>query len=126
MATTKDRIEELARAHVAAEPLPTLPPVTAPAAPATPRSFPWRETGRWLVGRISGRWAFGAAMAWIVLVNLAIAVTPPPNGQILQDPWLLDAINWASFGLMLAALVGFAVRLRGAMLASLGAAFSAF
>jgi hypothetical protein len=130
MATTKDRLEELPgvgtgarrvldRAALDGSPAPPTMPAEPASAPAPPR-----PSWRWLLGSISGGWALGAAVAWIVLLNVGIRVMPTrsPEELAAATPLWASILDWASLALLVVALAGFAMRRRFGLAASLGSA----
>jgi hypothetical protein len=129
MATTKDHQEQLINADrelrdhdaVALERLwmagAQMPPAAAGNTPAVavPRSSPWG----WLLGPISGRWAAIAAVAWVVLLGIGIAVEPPPANPNAVDPWFLNALGTILLAAVVGAFAGFWLRRRWSLAASL-------
>jgi hypothetical protein len=123
MATTKDRLEELARERAADDTLRDLE--AAWSAPAVrPRPARTVRTLRTLAEPISGAWAFGSAIAWILLLQIGYGVMPPASPEALAQPvpFVISALDWTSLGLLVVALAGFAARRRWSMAASLGSA----
>ena len=129
MATTKDHQEQLINAErelrdhdvVALERLwvagAQTPPAAAGNTPAVPvpRSLPWG----WLLGPISERWAVIAAVAWVVLLGIGIAVEPPPANPNAVDPWFVDAFGMMFVTAVVGAFAGFWLRRRWSLAASL-------
>ena len=129
MATTKDRQEQLVNAGrelrnhdvVALERLWVAGGQTPPAAGGdTPAVAVLHASplGR-LLGPISGRWAAIAAVAWVVLLGIGIAVEPPPTNPNAVDPWFVDAVGIMFLTALVGAFAGFWLRRRWSLAASL-------
>jgi hypothetical protein len=129
MATTRDRQEQLIDAErelhdhdvaalerlwvVGGQPPPAAagnePPVAVPRPPLRER----------LLEPISGRWAAIAAVAWVVLLGIGIAVEPPPTNPNAVDPWFVDALGIILLTAVVGAFAGFWLRRRWSLAASL-------
>jgi hypothetical protein len=75
-----------------------------------------------LLEPITGRRAAIAAVAWVVLVWIGIAVEPPPSDPNAVEPWFVDALGTILLAAVVAAFTGFWLRRRWSMAASLLAA----
>jgi hypothetical protein len=129
MATTKDRQEQLINAErelrdhdvVALDNVwvagAEVPPAAAGDTPAVAVPH-WSPLGR-LLGPISGRWAAIAAVAWVVLLGIGIAVEPPPTNPNAVDPWFVDALGIIFLTAVVGAFAGFWLRRRWSLAASL-------
>jgi peptidoglycan/LPS O-acetylase OafA/YrhL len=132
MATTKDRLEELTRARrelddreiVAfqrarvASP-PESPPAVASDGPTG--AVPRKPLGVRLLEPITGRWPAIGSVAWLVLLAIGIAVEPPPTNPNAVDPWFVSALGTMLLLAMGGTLVGFWLRRRWGLAASLSA-----
>jgi hypothetical protein len=129
MATTKDRLDELTRherelddhdvgaledGRVAdAEVLP----VAAGNGPAVAvLRMSLRER---LLEPITGRWAAFGAVAWVVLLGIGMAVEPQPTNPNVVDPWFLNVLGAVLVATVVGAFVGFWLRQRWSLAASL-------
>jgi hypothetical protein len=91
-------------------------------APATAGQVPdlaRRLLGDRLLEPITGRRAAIAAIAWVVLVWIGIAVEPPPSDPNAVEPWLVTALGTILLAAVVAAFTGFWLRRRWSMAASL-------
>ena len=129
MATTKDRLEQLA--NVEREPqihdvvaLADIwgadaeePPTAAGHGPAV--TIPRSSLRSRLLEPITGRWAAIGAIAWVLLVGIGIAVEPPPTNPDAVDPWFLNALGTILLAAVVGAFAGFWLRRRWRLAASL-------
>ena len=129
MATTRDRQEQLINAEwelrdhdaEALERRWVAGGRTTPAAPGDTPAAPIPHSSRLerLLGPISGRWAAIAAVAWVVLLGIGIAVEPPPANPNAVDPWFVDALGMVFLTAVVGAFAGFWLRRRWSLAASL-------
>src|SRR5215467_1848297 len=77
------------------------------------------ETRTWLQERIDGRLAIGVGIAWLVLLQVAMALEPATNNP---EPWYGVVLEVVATGLIAATAVGLAMQRRAGLVASLGAA----
>jgi peptidoglycan/LPS O-acetylase OafA/YrhL len=130
MATTKDRLEELSQARQelddreivafqeawAASPVESRP---AAASDAPTDAVPRKPLGVRLLEPITGRWAAIGSVAWLVLLAVGIAVEPPPTNPNAVDPWFVSALGTILLLALGSTLVGFWLRRRWGLAASL-------
>ena len=134
MATTKERLDQLARHLPEPNDHPARIPegvgIAAPRAEARPAAAIHRPAtaavrtpiGVRLAEPISTRWALIAAVAWVVLLAVGIAVEPPPTNPNVVDPWFVSALASLLMGALLTTLAGLGMRRRWSLAASLVAA----
>jgi len=130
MAATKDRLDELTRARrelddreiVAfqgagvASPAASRPVATSDGpAVAVPRT----PLGVRLLEPITVRWPAIGSIAWVVLLAIGIAVEPPPTNPNAVDPWFVSALGTLLLLALGSTLVGFWLRRRWGLAASL-------
>jgi hypothetical protein len=130
MAATKDRLEELTRARrelddreiVAfqgawvASPAESRPAV---ASDGPTDAVPRKPLGVRLLEPITGRWPAIGSVAWLVLLAIGIAVEPPPTNPNAVDPWFVSALGTLLLLALASTLVGFWLRRRWGLAASL-------
>jgi hypothetical protein len=130
MATTKDRLGELTRPNgelhdreaVAFEDGWVATGVQAPpmaarkllGAAVVRRPFAVR-----LLEPITGGWAAIGAVTWVALLAIGIAVEPTPDNPSAVDPWFISALGSLLLVALLSTLVGFWLRRRWGLAASL-------
>jgi uncharacterized membrane protein len=129
MATTKDRLEELAKHErelddhdaVALENVRVTGAELLPAAAGNGPAVAVLRTSlrEHLLEPITGRWAAIGAVAWVVLLGIGIAVEPPPTNPNAVDPWFLDALGTIFLATVAGAFAGFRLRRRWSLAASL-------
>jgi hypothetical protein len=130
MATTKDRLEELAGpegqpyGHQATVPpdgwtVPGASPTAAGGGPVVRMAR--KPFGVSLLELISGRWAAIGVVAWVVLLGIGIAVEPPPDNPNAVDPWLVSALGTVLLVALVATFAGLWARRRLGLAASLSA-----
>jgi hypothetical protein len=134
MATTKERLDLLTR-HPA-EPndhrarMPEGVEVAAPRGEARPAAAIHRPATAAvrtpievrLLEPISTRWTLIAAVAWVVLLTVGIAVEPPPTNPDAVDPWFVSALGTLLLGALLTTVAGLWMRRRWSLAVSLVAA----
>jgi hypothetical protein len=134
MATTKDRLDLLSR-HLPAPNdhrarMPEGVGVAAPRGEDRPAAAIHRPAtaavrtpmGVRLAEPITTRWALIAAVAWVVLLTVGIAVEPPPTNPNAVDPWFVNALATLLLGALLTTMAGLGMRRRWSLAASLVAA----
>jgi hypothetical protein len=77
------------------------------------------ETRAWLQERIDGRLAVAVALAWLVLLNVAMALEPATNQP---EPWFGVLIQLMGTALIATMIVGLVMQRRFGLVASVGAA----
>jgi peptidoglycan/LPS O-acetylase OafA/YrhL len=110
MATTRERLHELAPEAPPRPPAATDPPV-APVA----RTPLWRR----LQEPISPRQALTAAVAWAAGLTIGMAVEPPATNPEAVDPWFVSALATILLLALVTTLAGLWQRRRWSMAASL-------
>jgi hypothetical protein len=130
MATTKDRLGELTtpkgtlhdREAVTVEDGWAVTKAQAPptAAGDKPVVAGARNAfGTRLLEPIAGAWAAIGAVAWVALLGIGIAVEPPPDNPGAVDPWIVSALGSLLLVALFSTLVGFWLRRRWGLAASL-------
>jgi hypothetical protein len=134
MATTKERLDLLTRHlpeandHRARMPEGVEVPAAREAArPATAIHRPATAAVRTAIGvrlaePISTPWAMIAAVAWVVLLAVGIAVEPPPTNPGAVDPWFVSVLSSLLLGALLTTVAGLGMRRRWGLAVSLVAA----
>ena len=130
MAATKDRLDELTRARRELDDREIVafqgagvasPAASRPAAasdgPAV--AVPRTPLGVRLLEPITGRWPAIGSIAWVVLLAIGIAVEPPPTNPNAVDPWFVSALGTLLLLALGSTLVGFWLRRRWGLAASL-------
>jgi hypothetical protein len=127
MATTKERLDLLTRHLPEANDHRARMPegVEAPAAREATR--PATAAVRTAIGvrlaePISTPWAMIAAVAWVVLLAVGIAVEPPPTNPGAVDPWFVSVLSSLLLGALLTTVAGLGMRRRWGLAVSLVAA----
>lgn len=72
-----------------------------------------------LLESITGGWAAIGAVTWVALLTIGIAVEPPPDNPSAVDPWFVSALGSLLLVALLSTLVGFWLRRRWGLAASL-------
>jgi hypothetical protein len=131
MATTEDRMEQLSALESESEPadhdvaaledsrvaVADVPPAAADN--GSPVAVPSRSLPGRLSEPITEPWAAIAAVAWVVLLGIGIAVEPSPANPDAVDPWVLDALGTMLLATVASAFAGFWRRQRWSLVASL-------